>query len=266
MLQPTAAATEAKKWMVNRRTKRAVRVNVTLQPATVTTIDREAFRHIMYSGDIDVDSGTSHAVDYVKNRAPLIEGKVYSGLEMQKRAKATFSTQPKPSKRRREDKRDNNPYFEQNPARSGEPSSLAKALAIRLPVDSSSALPVHLLKQPLSPTAPGPPIFHPKLFSDLNPSDSNDGSSPPVCASDPILGSLAAHHKRVKQVKKRKRKKIKEGQVSVKFPDAQAACLWSYLTLHLTMNHCHLSTHLSPPLFFSHRKCCLLLLVTAPRR
>ena len=213
MLQPTAGATEAKKWMVNRRTKRAVSVNVTLQPATVTTMDREAFRHIMYSGDIDVDSGTSHAIDYVKNRAPLIGGKVYSGLEMQKRAKATFSTQPKPSKRRRGNKRASNLYFEQHPGEADEPSALAKALAIRLPAHDSYALPADLLEQPLSPTAMGPPILHPKLFSNLDPLDSKDGSSPPVRASDPIVGSLAAHYKRVKQVKRRKRKKIKEGKV-----------------------------------------------------
>jgi len=200
--------------MVNKRSKKAVRINVMLQPATVTTINRERFKEVLYStSGVDsglVDLSTSHAINYVTNRAPLIGGKVYSGLEMQRRAKATFSTQPRGKRRPRvSTKPPGNPYF-QNPDDDGEeePSTLAKALAIKLPSSSSAVPPFDPLDyQPLSHTPGQHPILHPKLFS-----TPGSSSSPNPTASDPIIGSLAAHHKRVKQVKKRKKKKIREGK------------------------------------------------------
>ena len=82
-LQPAAVAQKERKWMVDKRTKRAVRVNVTQQPATVSTIDRESFRDILFdSSMVYSQERVDHSIDYVTSRAPLIGGKLYSGIEM----------------------------------------------------------------------------------------------------------------------------------------------------------------------------------------
>ena len=81
--------------MVDRRTKKAVRVSVTLQPPSIQAIDRESFRNFLYEmGDQSHMTGANHSIDYVNNRAPRIGGKVYSGLQMQRHAKSTMNTQP----------------------------------------------------------------------------------------------------------------------------------------------------------------------------
>ena len=81
--------------MVDRRTKKAVRVSVTVQPS-VQAIDRESFTNFLYEmGDQSHMTGANHSIDYVNNRAPRIGGKVYSGLEMQRHAKSTMNTQPR---------------------------------------------------------------------------------------------------------------------------------------------------------------------------
>ena len=200
-LQPAAVAQKERKWMVDKRTKRAVRVNVTQQPATVSTIDRESFRDILFdSSMVYSQERVDHSIDYVTSRAPLIGGKLYSGIEMQRRAKPTMRTQPvlsksavKKKKRQRQRHRQNHQARDDEHDYLGdnddtpEASALAKALAIKLPTHLSAPLPAN----PLNPLAV---------------------SSSTILAPDPIISSLARHQGRIKRAQNRRMNKIKDAR------------------------------------------------------